>query len=79
MLSSARGPETRGMGKRGWAECAAEVNVGDQGSPWRLGTRTAHRANVPESELGLLMDSLINPHRVVCTHFIEQETEVQRG
>ena len=41
----------RGTGKQGWAECAAEalagVNVGDQGSPWRLGARTVHMVNVP--------------------------------
>ena len=28
MLSSARGPETTGMGKQGWAECAAEASAG---------------------------------------------------
>ena len=37
MLLSARCPETRGMGKQGWAECAAEasagVNVGTKAHP----------------------------------------------
>lgn len=51
VLSSARGLEIRGTGKRGWAECAAEalagVNVGDQGPPWRLGARAVPMANVP--------------------------------
>lgn len=51
VLSSARGLEIRGTGKRGWAEYAAEalagVNVGDQGPPWRLGARAVPTENVP--------------------------------